>query len=106
MGKVLSSDPITKQRKVMHYSEHDDTYVIAEEQNADAILEANRAQRNSYRGAWEKHGEWGDHYARIPAVVWGSLVRKGIAQDNKRLLKWLDDRDNEPFRVRPGSLTK
>lgn len=106
MGRVLSSDPVTKQAKVMHYSDHDDTYVIAEHQNADAILEANLAQRNSYRGKWEQHGEWGDHYARIPAVVYGDLLRKGIAKDEKRFRKWLDDRDNLPFRLRPGSLSK
>jgi hypothetical protein len=106
MGKVISSDPITKEKKVMHYSNSDDTYVITKEQNADEILEANLGERNSFRGGWENHAEYGDRYARIPSVIWGELVTKGIAHDEKRLRKWLDDRDNLPFRTRPGFLSK
>ena len=106
MGRVLSMDPITKVTKVMHYANVDDSFVIESRQNADEVIERNKALYNTYRGAWEPHGEWGDRYAEIPTTVWGDLLRRGIAQCDKRLRRWLDDRDNQFFRCRPGRLSR
>jgi hypothetical protein len=122
MGKLISSDPITKTTRSFHkgqrdgeeyyiYNEQDVTHIIEKNkhlynQDVTHIIEKNKHLYNSYRGAWEAHGEWGDRYAEIPSTVWGDLLRRGIAQDEKRLRKWLDDRDNLLFRCRPGSLSK
>jgi hypothetical protein len=107
MGKLVSSDPITKTTRSFHKGQRDgEEYYIYNEQDVTHIIEKNKHLYNSYRGAWEAHGEWGDRYAEIPSTVWGDLLRRGIAQDEKRLRKWLDDRDNLLFRCRPGSLSK
>lgn len=103
---IIKSDPVTKIKTKMHFSEHDDSYVLETQQDADEILAGNLASRNSYRGSWERHGEWGDLYARIPLGVWYDLKRQGIADDEAALRRWLDDRDNQVFRRRPGRLSK
>jgi hypothetical protein len=35
-------------------------------------------------------------------VIWEDLVRKGIANDTKKLKAWLNDPDNRAFRTRLG----
>ena len=44
------------------------------------------------------------HVAEIPPVLAAELYRKGILQDEKRLLKWLDKPENKPFRTWEGRL--
>ena len=67
------------------------------------IVDYNKAERNMHdeRSPWK-----GDMHrvASIPLVLWQELQRKGIATDNKALMKWLDDPDNMAFRTRPGRL--
>jgi len=107
MGRIISADPITKKRSVFHKGQEDGKdYYVEETQDVQSIIDMNKAEYASYRKATDAHAEMGDHYARIPAVVWGDLMRRGIAQNEKRLRKWLDDRDNLLFRRRPGSLSK
>jgi hypothetical protein len=107
MGRLISSDPVTKKAKEFHKGQDEGSeYWIEEKQDVGGIIDLNKAEYASYRKATDAHAEMGDHYARIPSVVWGDLLRKGIAQDEKRLRKWLDDRDNLVFRRRPGSLSK
>lgn len=103
---IIKSDPIAKIQTKMHYSDADDSYVLETRQDANEILEGNKASLASYRGAWESHAEWGDLYARIPVSVWYDLKRQGIADDEKGLRRWLDDRDNLVFRRRPGKLSR
>jgi len=106
-GRIISADPVVKKAKRFHKGQDEGSeYYIEEVQDVEDIIELNKAEYASYRKATDAHAEMGDHYARIPAVVWGDLLRKGIARDNKRLLKWLDDRDNLLFRRRPGRLSK
>ena len=104
MGRMLSADPITKTRKVFHRDSSGDEYHIETQQDVTAIIERNKHLYNTFRSAREKHGEWGDKYAEIPLSVWGDLLRRGIANDEKALRKWLNDRDQEAFRTRPGRL--
>ena len=101
---LLSADPVTRVSRKMYYAEHDDTAVVVSEQDSTDIEDANRALFNSFRGAWERHAEYGDLYARIPLVVWGDLISKGIAYDDDRFAAWLDDQDNKAWRTRPGRI--
>ena len=43
--------------------------------------------------------------AEIPPILASELLRKGILQDTKRLLKWLDRPENKPFRTWEGRLS-
>lgn len=105
MSHVLAADPVTRITRKMHYSDHDDTAVFYAEQDVTEIQEGNKALYNSFRGAWERHAECGDLYGRIPAIVVGDLMRKGIFLDDAKFLAWLDDRDNSDWRTRPGRLS-
>lgn len=101
---IYSSDPVSK---VTHHVDYDavaDQMVLHTEQDISDTIELNRAVQNTYRRSSDRHGEWGEHVANIPPVVWEDLVRRGIAFDDKALLKWLDDKDNEAFRWHPTHL--
>jgi hypothetical protein len=101
---LITSDPISKKQVRMHTDGAG--YAVESKQDITDIVARNKHLYNTFRGAWESHGEWGDMVASIPANVWGELMTKGIAYDEKRLRKWLDDRDQLVFRTRPGSLSK
>lgn len=103
---LLTRDPVTKVTKHVHYDAVDETMVVETEQDITELAELNKASYNSYDRGSDKHGEWGDRYASIPPVLWAELVQKGIAYDEPRLRKWLDDSDNRVFRTRPGRLAK
>lgn len=107
MGRIVSADPVTKKAVKFHEGQDQGAeYWVEETQDMSAIADLNKNEYASYRKATAKHTDFGDHYARIPAVIWADLMRKGIAQDDKALRKWLDDRDNLLWRRRPGLLSK
>lgn len=79
--------------------------MIEAKQDVSPIIERNKA-RMAATDERTRHSEW-EQYAEIPTEVWyGHLVPSGIANDEKRLRKWLDNRDNLLFRTRPGRLSK
>lgn len=107
MGRMLSADPVEKKRAVFHKGQDTGSeFWVEKTQDVQAIVDLNQFEYNTYRKATDKHTDFGDHYARIPTVVWGDLIRRGIAGDEKRLRKWLDDNENQLFRRRPGSLSR
>ena len=106
MPKIrLESDPIKGKVTTMHVDRSEESYVIETKQDVTDIVERNKA-RYALTDENAKHGEW-MQYAEIPVEVWyNHLVPSGTANDEKRLRKWLDDRDNLLFRTRPGKLSK
>jgi len=104
-GRVLSRDPDTLKESRFHYDEATGEFGIEAIQDVQPVVELNRAEFKEFdaKAPWK-----GDLHkvASIPTVIWYELVRKGIAQDEKALLKWIEDRDNEAFRTRPGRLMK
>ena len=69
--------------------------VIVSEQDATAIIEANRRDREI-----DQRKRTFEHVARIPAAVWNMMVREGWQHDTKRVERWLDE--NPAFRIRGG----
>jgi len=104
MGRMLKSDPFTKKTQSFHTERatEGDEFWIEDKQDISDVVELNREEYNSYRKATDAFGADGEHIARIPLVIWGQLLRSGIAHDEKRFRKWLNDRDNLVFRRRPG----
>jgi hypothetical protein len=101
---LLKADPVRRKRVLIHESEHDDSYVLHSQQDIQPVLDANEQMRRHFTSARDPHGEWGSFAGRIPAVIWDELVRKGIAFDDKALLRWLQDPDNRAFKIHPGRL--
>jgi hypothetical protein len=82
----------------MFSSEGDDLVEVAK-QDIRERLSINKALQNEDRPYNE-----GQRVASVPTVVWEKLVREGIANDTKRLKKWLNDPDNRAFRTRLGAI--
>jgi hypothetical protein len=69
-------------------------------QDVSTITDANKRQYNDNTGKWGEMSK----VASIPLPVYYELKRQGIADDPKALKKWLNDRDNQVFRTRAGTL--
>lgn len=107
MRKVLlDDDPITRTRTYFYHDHDGQNFVVQDESYVDPVLEMNQAMRAQAdeRARWGDAG-LGEKVASIPITVWDSLP-KGIREDNSELLKWLDNRDQLPFRTRHGRLSK
>jgi len=95
---LLDADYGARRTQIMH-TQSDNEVVIETLQNVDDILDITKQQYNDSAG--ERFGTRAQ-VARIPAVVWGDLVRSGIAFDPVAFKKWLNDFDNRVWRTRPG----
>ena len=97
-SRLLDFDPVSRVRRILHM---DGDLIHAEaDQNITDRLDINKALQNEARSGY---GE-GQRVASIPLVVWEDLVRKGIANDRKKLKAWLNDPDNRAFRTRLGKV--
>ena len=99
MKRIFSQDPATGITKYWHVNDKGE-YVMETVQNVSTITDANKRQYN------DSTGKWGDmqKVASIPLPVYYELKRQGIADDPKALKKWLNDRDNQVFRTKAGTL--
>lgn len=104
MARLLDYDPITGLKRLFRYRDADDSFTIETIIDAEPILDANTAQRNSF----DERSSWGDinKVASIPMNIYMELDRKGITRDEKAFRRWLDDPDNRAFRTRPGKLSR
>lgn len=85
-----------------HFDETSDETILETRQDAEPLIEWNKAQFNAFdeRARWRKEGI--NKVASIPLTVYWDLHRRGIVQDQKAFRKWLNDADNRVFRTRPG----
>jgi len=95
----------TQNGKTTNFHDLDGNHFIETKQDISAILENNKAQFNAIdeRAKW---GEW-TKIASLPNVVIDDLNKQGIMRgfhvvDQKRFRHWLNQRDNQAFRTRPG----
>ncbi len=103
MDRLFDRDILSGITRTFHYDDSDDSFVIKTVQDCDAVVGDNKAlhadqdEKTGWKGTWHR-------VASIPNIVWWDLVKKGIADDEKALKKWLNDPDNRFFRVRPGKV--
>lgn len=97
---ILDFDPVTKARRVLHMEADGESYHAEMIQPIGKHLDINKELQNTPRSGW---GE-GQRVAQIPTVIWEDLVRKGIANDSKKLKAWLNNPDNRAFRTRLGKV--
>lgn len=96
----FSYDPATGIKTVWHFFD-DDTFTIEKIQDAQGLLEQNLLLRNATPETWAGEGH-GVRVAQLPMIVWQDLKTRGILDNQKKLRKWLNDRDNRFFRTRDG----
>jgi len=100
MKRLFDHDPATGIKKFWHVTDKGE-YVVETVQEMDQIVDANKRAYNSADDRW---GEKLNRVASLPLSVYYRLKRERIADDPKRLAKWLNDGDNRVFRTRGGTL--
>lgn len=99
MTRIFSQDKASGITKYWHVTDKGE-YVVETQQDVSAIVEANKREYNNTPDKYRDVNK----VASIPLSVYYDLKRKGIADDPKALKKWLNDRDNQVFRTRAGTL--
>lgn len=99
MTRIFSQDKASGITKYWHVTDKGE-YVVETQQDVSAIVEANKREYNNTPDKYRDVNK----VASIPLSVYYDLKRKGIADDPKALRKWLNDRDNQVFRTRAGTL--
>ena len=105
-ARLFSEDPVTGIKKWFRYNEassgkeSEDTFSIETTQDVTSIVDHAKSCYNSV----DERARWGEgqHVASIPISVWQDLKKRGIADDQAKFKRWLNDRDNRVFRTRPG----
>lgn len=103
-SRLMDYDPDTKTKTIFH-SDGEGGYTIETLQDSTELIEYNKARYNNV----DQRARWGEKAwvaASLPLHVYHDLMRKGIAQDEKKLAKWLDDPENVYYRTRPGKLSR
>jgi hypothetical protein len=102
MKKILEHDPLTGITRTFHYDESVDAknFLIETVQETAGIVDANRNEFNDASRGF--HGQDMAKVATIPLTIYMDLRKRGIAQDQAAMKRWLNDPDNAAFRVKPG----
>lgn len=101
--QILDADIRTGITSIWHHDIHTgDANIIETVQDAEPIVEMNKARASNFD---ERSGWKGDGFhlvASIPNVVMMDLKKRGVLDDPAAFKKWLNDKDNSAFRTRPG----
>jgi hypothetical protein len=98
-------DPFAQATETFYFDHTDDTFIIDRVVDVEPVMEFNKALANATPDRWQ--GDW-HHVAKIPDVVMANLAKQGIVTAAGRILDlpkfkaWLNDRENQAWRTRPG----
>lgn len=103
MKRLIDRDLETGIETNFHWDDAEGTFTISSKQDVTGIVDTNKSSFSGIdeRANWK--GEW-HHVASIPLTVYYELKRQGILDDQAAMKRWLNDRDNRYFRVRPGKV--
>jgi hypothetical protein len=101
--KLFSQDPFTGVTKYFHWDDSNDTFLIETEMAAPILEDIVEDNKQSYNDAPSNWGN-GQLVATIPIHIYWDLKKKGIADDDAAMRRWLNDPDNRFFRRRPGTV--
>lgn len=108
MGRLLEYDPVTRTKSLFHFNESDNSFIVEDVQDVEAIVEANKREyagvdeRARFTRAGKDFAGLGTRVANIPLSVLMELEKKGITKSQKRFKAWLNNPANRHFRTRPG----
>lgn len=105
ISNVLASDPIAGYKQILHFDATEDKYILETIHDQEAVLQANKDIRSTFD---ERAGWKGDMHrvASIPLPLYFQLkYERGLFRGqhlSEADRRWLNNKDNEPFRTRPG----
>lgn len=99
MKRLVHHNPETGISQFWH-QDVEGNVTLQTQQVIDHIAEDNKQQFKEHTSL----DRWGDgkKVASIPLSIYYSPEFQAIAKDQKKLKAWLNDRDNQVFRTRPG----
>lgn len=106
-SRHFDTDELTGDVETFYFDHATDQFHIERTADVEPLVELNKAFVNDTPGNWR--GDF-HHVASIPLVMLPELEKKGIMTaagrilDRAKLREWLNDRDNQAFRTRPGKL--
>jgi hypothetical protein len=104
-ARLFDIDPVSQSRTLFQYDGSNDTFTIVEQQEEESLLVKLQNMRNAFSQKLSKRFKGDMHLmAQIPEVTYWDLKRRGIMETPATFRKWLNDRDNEKYRARPGSV--
>lgn len=106
-SRPFSINPLTGVVTTFHYDHATDDFHLEASVDLQSFIDTTRAAYNESRSDWK-----GDlhHVASIPLILLPELEKLGICASGGRILDhakmkaWLNDRDNQLFRTRPGRI--
>ena len=105
-ARLFDADELTGITEYFYSSDDGESFMIETRQDVGPLIELNKALANDAPLRW---GEF-SHVASIPAVIMMELAKQkivtpaGVILDEPALRRFLNDRDNQFFRTRPGTL--
>lgn len=100
--RLFSHDPVFGVTKWWHDDPMSDQVAIETVQDVEPLLDRNVAAANEVTSL-DRWGE-GKLVASIPMSVYAELLASGKIKDDAYMRRWLNDRDNRKYRVRPGRI--
>jgi hypothetical protein len=99
--RILGHDAATGVTEFFHWNDADGTFTIERQQDVSPIITLAQAEAGMDNGSWK--GDW-HKVASIPMSIYMDLEKQGIARDPARMKRWLNDRDNQVFRTKAGTV--
>jgi hypothetical protein len=106
----FSFDPVSGNVTTFHYDHVVDKFTLETSVDLQPLIDTTREMYKEAPTHWRGTSALGHHVASIPAVLWPELAKKGIMypggriKDKAKLKEWLNDRDSQAFRTRPGRI--
>lgn len=98
--RLFDRDDFNGLTRLFHFDNDTEQATIETITDVEPLLEQNKL----FQRCEDSDKPWGDmkRVAQIPMSLYFTLKEQGIVDDPKRMKKWLNDRDNQLFRTRPG----
>lgn len=98
--ELLDYEPLTGISYWFRYDEDTDTITMRETQDAEVLMRLTQAQYNST----DERARYGDGLQKMGSIPMTLFYDKGLNKDPEAIKKFLNDRDYQKFRTRPGRL--
>ncbi len=98
--ELIDYEPLTGVSSWFRYNEADDTFTMRETQDAEVLMQINQRQYN----ATDERARYGDGLQKMGSIPLTLFYENGMHKDPAAIKKFLNDRDHQKFRTRPGKL--